>query len=189
MANKGATRKGVLNARQLKFVDEYLVDMNATQAAIRAGYSKKTAGSQGFDLLKHPEIASAIQARRQEVSHKTGITVEKVLAEMARIAFSDVRKLFGPTGALLPLTELPDDVAPAIAAIEVSSHTPPGEGAVPEWTTKVKLWDKGKQLENLLKHLGAEGGKPDAPANPMGATPGLDAFAAKLALMIPLAAA
>lgn len=56
-----------LNDKQRRFVDEYLVDLNATQAAIRAGYSPKTAGSQAFDLLKKPEIHEYIEERRAPV--------------------------------------------------------------------------------------------------------------------------
>jgi len=156
MASQSATREGVLNARQVRFVEEYLVDFNATQAAIRAGYSKRTASEQGYDLLRKPQIAEAIQAKQRELSAKTGITVERVVQELARLAFSDVRKLFNPDGSLRPVHELDDEAAAAIASIEVEAPTERS----PVWSKKIKVWDKRGSLEALLKHLGAEGGKP-----------------------------
>lgn len=77
-----------MNAKRARFVTEYLKDSNATQAAIRAGYSKKTAGSQGHDLLKEPEIAAAVSAR----AAKAGMTADEVLnglADVARTAEKD----------------------------------------------------------------------------------------------------
>ena len=67
-----------LNDKQSRFVDEYLVDLNATQAAIRAGYSQKTAGSQGFDLLKKPEIAAEIEKRRQIIAENAIVTGKQI---------------------------------------------------------------------------------------------------------------
>jgi len=146
-----------LTPKQQRFVDEYLVDLNATQAAIRAGYSPRTAYQQGHETLKKPEVAAAIQARREELSRATGITVERVLKEMAAIAFSDVRELFHEDGSMKAVHELPDSLAPGIASVEMVSYTPPSEDAVPEITKKVRLWDKPKALERLLEHLkGAE---------------------------------
>ena len=69
-----------LNNRQQRFVDEYMVDFNATQAAIRAGYSVKTAGKIGSENLKKPDISRAVEKRRAELSRRTGISVERVLA-------------------------------------------------------------------------------------------------------------
>lgn len=68
-----------LNAKRQRFVDEYLVDLNATQAAIRAGYSVKTAGQQGHDLLKNPEIAAAIENAKAERAERTEVTAEWVI--------------------------------------------------------------------------------------------------------------
>ena len=71
-----------LNAKQARFVDEYLVDLNATQAAIRAGYSAKTAASKGFSLLRIVEIAKEVERRQAETSEKTGVTREQVLERL-----------------------------------------------------------------------------------------------------------
>ncbi|MGJ0508913.1 MAG: terminase small subunit [Methylocystis sp.] len=82
-----------LTPKQQRFVEEYLVDLNATQAAIRSGYSKKTAGQIGDENLKKPEIAAAIEARRSALSEKTEITQEKVLERFWQIATADPNEL------------------------------------------------------------------------------------------------
>ena len=77
-----------LSPKQERFAMEYLIDLNATQAAIRAGYAKRTAGSQGHDLLKKPEIQAAIQEGRQEAEKRTDITLDRVLHELAILALA-----------------------------------------------------------------------------------------------------
>lgn len=81
-----------LTAKRQRFVEEYLVDLNATQAAIRAGYSAKTAMEQGYQLLQISSVADAIEKARAELSKRTEITQDMVLKELARIGFSDIRK-------------------------------------------------------------------------------------------------
>lgn len=143
-----------LNAKQRRFVEEYLSDLNATQAAIRAGYSAKTAGAMGFALLKKLEIANAIQEAMQKRSEKTGITAERVLAELARLSFADIRKIFTEDGQLRPVHELPEEVAASISSVEVvTSRVPGGEPTEVEYTSKIKFWDKRGSLELLGKHL------------------------------------
>lgn len=71
-----------LTAKQERFVQEYLKDLNATQAALRAGYSEKTAGSVGHENLKKPEIAAEIEKRQEQIGEDNGITVEWILGEM-----------------------------------------------------------------------------------------------------------
>lgn len=82
-----------LTAKQQRFVDEYLVDLNATQAAIRAGYSADTAGAIGHENLKKPEIQLALQEARKEQQKRTGITADAVLLEIANVAMADAREL------------------------------------------------------------------------------------------------
>lgn len=84
---------GGVNDRQLRFVEEYLVDLNATQAAIRAGYSEKTAYSIGQRLLKDVEVAAAIAKAQAARSEKTEITAERVLQELWDIATADPNEL------------------------------------------------------------------------------------------------
>lgn len=82
-----------LDARQQRFVDEYLVDLNGTQAAIRAGYSAKTAAEQAYDLLRRPHIASAVAAGQAAIQERTQVTAARVVREIALIAFADPREL------------------------------------------------------------------------------------------------
>lgn len=81
-----------LNERRSRFVQEYLVDLNATQAAVRAGYSAKTATSQGDRLLRFVEVQKAISEALDARSKRTGVTADAVIRELARIGFSDIRK-------------------------------------------------------------------------------------------------
>lgn len=146
------------------FVDEYLIDLNATQAAIRAGYSAKTAASQGERLLRDPDIKRAIAGRMKAREARTEITQDKVIRELARIGFSDIRKavkwgntevrpLDGDGSVLIPYhglalissDEIDDDTAAAIA--EVSE----GRNGL-----KVKMHDKKSALLELVKHLGLD---------------------------------
>ena len=97
----GAARKppparqkpATLNAKQARFVDEYLVDLNATQAAIRAGYSTSTAGAIGFALLQKAEIQAGIAAARLQQQERTQISADRVVKELALIALADAREL------------------------------------------------------------------------------------------------
>lgn len=149
-----------LNEKQRRFVAEYLIDLNATQAAIRAGYSDKTAGSQGFDLLKKPEITDAIQAAMKAREDRTEITQDRVIAELAKIGFADIRKAvrwgdgvvvrneFGTTEvvndvALIGSEQIDDDTAAAIAEI---CQTAQG--------VKIKLHDKRAALIDIGRHIG-----------------------------------
>lgn len=144
-----------MNAKQQRFVDEYLVDLNATQAAIRAGYSEKTAGQMGFDLLKKPEIADAVAAAQQKRAERTHITQDRVLQELARVAFSDLRKAFKPDGALKLPQEMDDDTAAALAGIDTQTTTIGGaEDPTTLTTKKIKVFDKGAALTLAMRHLG-----------------------------------
>jgi phage terminase small subunit len=133
-----------MTPKRQRFVDEYLIDLNATQAAIRAGYSAKTAGSIGEENLKKPEIADAIAARQAKVAEKLEITQERIAAELAKIGFADVRQLFDDEGNLKKLSELDDKAAACISSIDLS------DGDI----AKVRLWDKRAALVDLGKHLG-----------------------------------
>ena len=143
-----------LTNKQKAFVKEYLVDLNATQAAIRAKYSKKTAGAIGEENLKKPDIAKAIQAEMDKRGKRTEITADKVLQEIAKLGFADIRRVFNEHGQLLPVHMLPQEVAASISSIEVVTTRIPGSDPVEvEHTSKIKFWDKRGSLELLGKHL------------------------------------
>jgi phage terminase small subunit len=162
-----------LTAKQQRFVEEYLVDLNATQAAIRAGYSEKTAYSIGQENLNKPEIAAAVEQHMAKRSERTDITADKVLKELAKIGFADIRRAIrwysNATVAavdqdidrqmeeeggvrfavanqveLVSSSEIDDDTAAAIAEIGQTST-----GAL-----KVKFHDKRGALVDIGRHLG-----------------------------------
>jgi phage terminase small subunit len=146
-----------MRGKRDRFVEEYLVDLNATQAAIRAGYSEKTARSQGQRLLTKVDIQAAIQIAEQERSERTEIDQDRVLREQARIGFSDIRQLFDERGNLKPIQALPDDVAAAISSIEVvAKNTGKDSEGNPrvEYVYRIRLWDKRGALSDISKHLG-----------------------------------
>jgi phage terminase small subunit len=144
-----------LTAKQRLFVAEYMVDLNATQAALRAGYSKKTARQTGQENLSKPVISEAIAKATAERFQKLEITAAKVLQELARLGFFDPRKLFNADGSPKPLHELDDDTASAVAGFEVVELF---EGTGDQKKSiglmkKFRLADKGQNLERLGRHL------------------------------------
>lgn len=144
--------KPKLNDKQKLFVKEYLIDLNATQAAIRAGYSEKTAYSQGQRLLKHVEVARLVKEGKDKCADKLEITQERVLREVAKLAFFNAADLFDEAGEPIPISSLPRDVSAVIGGLDVvtSGNAEVGLATV----LKVKLADKAKNLELLMKHLG-----------------------------------
>ena len=149
-----------LTAKQERFVEEYLVDLNAKQAAIRAGYSKKTAEVQGSRLLSNAKVAEVVQAGRDKRSKRAELTQDMVIAEMRRIGFSDIRKLV--SWGERPISEDMDEDARVYPVELVSSENIDDDtaAAISEVSltaqgVKVKLYDKQSALVNLGKHLGA----------------------------------
>lgn len=128
------------------------MDCNATKAALRAGYSKKSAHSIGHENLSKPEIADAIGRSREELSEKAGVTVERVLQEMGKLAFGDTTGVFDEHGHLLHPSKWTPEQAAAIGSVEFSTKNL-GEGEI-EYVAKIKQWDKNKALEMLARHLG-----------------------------------
>lgn len=146
---------GELNIKQMAFVREYLVDMNATQAAIRAGYSPKTARSQGERLLTNAAIRREVDAGVSDLAARVGLTAERILRERMRIAFFDPRKLLDDEGNPKPLQELDEDTAAAIAGLEVVQMTGSDETpGVISYVKKYKLAAKDTSLAALEKFVG-----------------------------------
>jgi phage terminase small subunit len=145
-----------LTPKQRAFVAEYLIDLNATQAALRSGYSPKTAHVIGHENLKKPEIAAAIAEAMAAREKRTHITQDRVLQELARLAFSDIRKAFNADGTLKAPQELDDDIAAALAGIDTTTERTRGGEDDPASlsTKKIKVFDKGAALTLAMKHLG-----------------------------------
>lgn len=148
-----------LTAKQARFVAEYLCDLNATQAAIRAGYSPKTARSIGYENLTKPHIADAIADGKSGQIEEAEITAQRVLNELGRIGFADIRNLFEwseERAAFVPSRDLTEDQAAAVASVKAeTTHFTRDDGTT---ETKIKLelktHDKLGALREIGKHLG-----------------------------------
>lgn len=146
-----------ITPRQWRFIQEYLIDLHVTKAAIRAGYSPHTAMQQGSYLLRKVNIWDAVEQLQEERAARYEITAERVLLELKRVAFADVRNVvkFGPTGVDLRSSKsLGDDEAAAVAEV---SETITQHGG----SKKVKMHNKIDALKTLLEHL------PKATAEPI----------------------
>lgn len=150
-----------LSPQHQRFVEEYLVDLNGCQAAIRAGYSAKGARTQASYLLANPNIWSAVEAGMTARGQRTKITADRVLRELGKIAFSDIRNIatWTETGvAFVPSEEIDDMTAAAVQEVSEKSTYVAGkkkdeEGLV-NVTMKVKMHDKVRALEMCARHLG-----------------------------------
>jgi phage terminase small subunit len=150
-----------LTAKQARFADEYLIDLNATQAAIRAGYSARNADKIGSQLLGKTRVSEEIASKMKEREQRTHITQDRVLQELARIAFFDIRKLYNDDGSLKRPDQLDDEAAAVLAGIDVTelqgSAEVDGEGNIkhiPMFTKKAKVFDKTAALTLAMRHLG-----------------------------------
>jgi len=141
-----------LTDKQRRFVEEYVVDFNATQAAIRAGYSPDTAQQIGSENLSKPVIQDAIQEIQSKLSEETGITAKRVIEEYAKIAFVDIREAFSVDNGLHDVRQIDDSTAAALSSVETFEVRQ--DGMVIGHTRKVKFHDKIRALEALGKHLG-----------------------------------
>jgi phage terminase small subunit len=151
--------KAEFTPKQKLFIEEYLIDLNATQAAIRAGYSPKTAAETGYKLCHKSSIADAIARAMAARSRRTGITQDRVLQELARIAFVNPSDVLNLNTAEVREGTAEDDLK-VIAGVKVKyiPHKDYDEDGKPVIETaierEVKLCDKLKALDMLCRHLG-----------------------------------
>ena len=149
-----------MTKKQQLFCEEYLIDLNATQAAIRAGYKPESAGSVGSENLKKPEIRARIDKAMAERSKRTGVNADRVVRELARVAFVNASDVIDMNKATVLNDASRDDTA-AIASVKVKvipGET--GDGVERE----IRLADKLKALELCGKHLGMFKDSPDSTA-------------------------
>lgn len=148
-----------LNERQIRFCKEYIAcKFNGTQAAINAGYSEKTAVEIASENLIKPNIQKYLSELIEKADEKLGLGIsrERTLIEIARIAYSDIRKFYDEDGNLKPISKLDDDAAAVLAGFEVMEEKGgDGEGhqVVLGITKKIRTYDKNKSLEMLAKHF------------------------------------
>lgn len=138
---------------QAMFVSEYLKDRRAGPAAARAGYSAKTADQLGYQLLQNPSVRAAIDAGMEKLLTDNGLTANRVLQEMARLAFFDPAKLYDEHGELKNVADMDPDTRAAISSIEVSELAG-SDANMPLQTRKVKLTDKPAALRMAAQHFG-----------------------------------
>ena len=138
-----------LNEKQQRFVDEYLIDLNATQAAIRTGYSAKTADVQGSRLLANVKVQQAISVAMAERSKRTGVNQDRVVLELAKMAFVKMTDVVDSNGRIK--ADASDDDLSCIESVKYKSSDT-GTGSSVE--REVKIASKIKSLELLGKHLG-----------------------------------
>lgn len=138
-----------LTDKQQRFVDEYLIDLNATQAAIRAGYSVKTANEKGSQLLSNERIQKRISIAMAERSKRTGVNQDRVVLELAKIAFVKMTDIVDSNGKIKE--NATDDDLSCIESVKYK-HSDTDTGYSIE--REVKIGSKLKALELLGKHLG-----------------------------------
>jgi phage terminase small subunit len=146
-----------LTPRQRKFVNAYLLCGNATKAAIKAGYSKKTAYSIGQRLLKNVEVQKAIAAGQGEAQKEFTITRDEVLRDLARMKSFDPRKLFRADGTVKPIHELDDDTAWCLSQLENSISTvdsASGDATIMHDNCKRKWESKMAALKQICEMCG-----------------------------------
>ncbi|MDT8894196.1 terminase small subunit [Halomonas sp. I1] len=155
MTKKAAKGAVELTPRQSRFVDEYLVDLNATQAAIRAGYSERTARQTGAQNLSKPNITDAIEQRKAHRSERTRIDADYVLHRLVEIDQMDVADILADDGSILPVREWPQSWRRTLSGLDVAELWD-GQGEEREQIgllKKIKWPDKVKNLEMLGKHV------------------------------------
>ena len=138
-----------LTLKQQRFADEYLIDLNGKQAAIRAGYSPKSAEQQASALLSNPKVRAYIDERMAQHSARTGVNQERIIRELARVAFLDPTQLVNMDSAEITDDASADDRA-AIASVKVKTM----KGDIDMIEREVKFADKLKALELLGKRYG-----------------------------------
>lgn len=136
----------MLTPRQKRFVKEYLIDLNATQAATRAGYSKKTATQQAARLLTNVNVQAAVTAGRKKINDNLEVTAERIVAEYAKIAFTDMEEFAEWKNGNVTLKDSSTLTSKQTAAVQEVGNTPNG--------VKIKLHDKKGALDSLSRHLG-----------------------------------
>lgn len=150
-----------LTPKQKLFCKEYLIDFNATRAAKAAGYSKKTAQRMGSENLSKPLLQEQIQKEMTAREYRTEVTADRVINEIALLAFSDLRHYteIGEDGEIQikRWEEMPEHLSRAVETISedrIIRENPDGTQIIVHDKVKYKLHSKPRALELLFKHLG-----------------------------------
>lgn len=135
-----------------RFADKYFETLNGTQSAIYAGYAEASARIEASRLLDREDVQAYLQELRLAASEATGITHKRVLEEIGRLAFSDIRNYYNGDNQLIPITDLDDASAAALSSVKIDEINA-GEVTI-GYTKEVRLYNKLDGLEKLAKHLG-----------------------------------
>lgn len=155
-----ATERGEdgLTHRMRRFVDEFMVDLSATRAAIRAGYSAHSAGQAGVNLLADPRVAAALEEAVRQRSTRTKVTADEVLLELAKLARSNMQDYMGSTDEgepYLDFRKLTREQTAALQEVTVEEYVEGrGENARDVKRVKFRLYDKRAALVDIGRHLG-----------------------------------
>lgn len=148
------TRK--LTAKERCFVENYILDLNATKAALRAGYSRTSARQIASRLMSKDYIQAAITAGMEARAREVQIASYLVLEELKNITTADIGEAFDSKGVLLPFDQMPEYLRRAIASVEVEElfEYVGGDRVWTGYTKKIKLWPKVPASELLGRHMG-----------------------------------
>jgi len=142
-----------LSDKHARFVAEYLRDHNATQAAIRAGYSPQTAAAQASRLLRNVKVRAAVRRGQARVIAEAEVSAAATLRELGRVGYFDIGQVFARNGDLIPMHELPPAVRAGIASVEVvMKNAAAGDGKV-DRVLKIRTTDKVPALGLLARHF------------------------------------
>jgi len=158
LATTGDISSSELTDKQRRFVEEYVVDLNGTQAAIRAGYSENTANEQASQLLAKLSVRKAVEKLQREISQRLGLTAEKVLSEMSYIAFANMADYLQCTSGGDPFFDYYNasrEQKSALSEVTVEDYVEGrGDDARNVKKVKFKLHDKRAALVDLGRHMG-----------------------------------
>jgi len=141
---------GKLTPKQAIFAAEYLIDSNATRAAIAAGFAQAGAHVRGARLLKNAKVAAAIADAKARVAQKYEVSIERTVSTLAKVAYHDLAEMVDEDGVVLPVQRMGEAIRTVIAGLEV--ETTDGPGRVRTVTQKVKIADRIRALELLGKY-------------------------------------
>lgn len=145
-----------LTPKNKRFCEEYIKDLNGTQAAIRAGYSEKTAREQAARLLTNVIIQNFISELKQSLSNKNEGLAQQVIDELKKLGFANIQDYIEPENEIKDLTTIDRDKAAAVESIKktVTEFSGGGESSGKKTSIQFKLYDKISALEKLGRHLG-----------------------------------
>jgi phage terminase small subunit len=144
------------NPMQRRFVEEYVVDLNAKAAYVRAGYKSAAPGPNASRLVARPHISNAIDYELKLLRERSFVRADRVLVELARVAFGDIRDIYDENGNLRPIKDLDPEVSAAIASIKIVAQKENEDGSYSP-VLEIKRHDKIQALTLLCKHLGIAG--------------------------------